>query len=41
MWHGWSSREINTVWWGNPKDMGHLEDSELAGRIILMWILKK
>jgi hypothetical protein len=28
-------------WWGNLRERDHLEDSGVAGRIILRWIFRK
>ena len=28
-------------WWGNLRERGHLEDSGVDGRIILIWIFMK
>jgi hypothetical protein len=28
-------------WWGNLREIDHLEDPELDGRIILTWIFRK
>jgi hypothetical protein len=29
------------VWWGNLRERDHLEDLEVDGRIILIWLCKK
>ena len=29
------------LWWGNLKEVYHLEDPDIGGRIILKWIFKK
>jgi hypothetical protein len=28
-------------WWGNVRETGHLEDTDIDGRIILRWIFRK
>ena len=28
-------------WWGNLREIDHLEDSGVGGRIILRWIIRK
>jgi len=32
---------VNRIWWGNPREREHLEDSVVDGKIILRWILRK
>jgi hypothetical protein len=35
-------REAYTgFWWGNLKEIDHLEDTDVDGRIILRWIFRK
>jgi len=42
MWHVWGRREVHTgFWWGNLREIDHLEDPGINGRIILRWILKE
>jgi len=42
MWHVWETAQVNTVfWWGQLREKGHFEDLDVAGRIILKWILHK
>jgi hypothetical protein len=41
MWHVWEPEEEHTGFWsGDLKEIGHLEDLGLSGRIILKWIFK-
>jgi len=41
-WHGrgWIEMHVG-FWWGNLKEVRHLEDLGVSGRIILKWILNK
>jgi len=42
MWHVWEIGAVLTGFWcGNLKESGHLEDSDVAKRIILKWVLKE
>jgi len=38
MWHVWETGE---VWWGEQREIDHLKDLGIDGRIILKWISKK
>jgi hypothetical protein len=41
MWYVWGPGEEHTGFWrGVVKEIGHLEDLGLSGRIILKWIFK-
>jgi len=41
MWHICGRGELRTkFWWGNMKELDHLEDPGIAGNM-LKWILKK
>jgi hypothetical protein len=41
MWHVGERGEVHTgFWWGNLKEIGHLEDPGIDGGTILKWILK-
>jgi len=37
----WDTRGVYRVWWGNLKEIDHLEDQDVDGRIILRWIFRK
>jgi hypothetical protein len=39
MWHVFGRGEVHAVWWGNLREMDHLEDVGVDGRIILKCIL--
>ena len=42
MWHVWERREIYAcIWWGNPKERGHLEDKGVDRTIILKMVLEE
>ena len=42
MWHVWGKGVIHRgFWWGDPKEVEHLQDLSLDGKIILKWIFKK
>jgi hypothetical protein len=42
MWRVWGRREAYAgFWWGNLKEIDHLGDPGLVGRIILRWIVWK
>lgn len=42
MWHVWGWIEMHVgFWWENLKEIRHLEDLEVSGRIILKWIINK
>jgi len=42
MKHIWGRGEVRTgFWWGDLREIDHLEDSGVDGRIILRWIFKK
>ena len=34
-------RGVYRVWWGNLRERDHLEDPDVDGRIILIWIFRK
>jgi hypothetical protein len=38
----WRRREVHTgFWWGNLKERGHLEDLDVDGLMLYVWILKR
>jgi hypothetical protein len=37
----WRAEVYTGFWWGNLREIEHLEDPEIDGRIILRWILRK
>jgi len=38
----WGMGEVNTgFWWGNLKEMNHLQDPGADEKIILRWIFRK
>jgi len=38
----WGRVEVCTVfWWGNLKERDHLENPDVDGKIILIWIFRK
>jgi hypothetical protein len=38
----WYRVEVYTrFWWGNLRERDHLEDANIHGRIILIWILRR
>jgi hypothetical protein len=38
----WGGGEVYTgFWWGNLKEIDHMDDSDVDGKIILKWIFKK
>jgi hypothetical protein len=42
MWHVWETEGVHTVlWWGELREIDHLEDLGTDGRFILQWISKK
>jgi len=42
MWHILGRGEACTgFWWGNVREIGHMEDPGTDGRIILRWIFRK
>ena len=42
MWPVWGRGEVHTgFWWGNLREIDHLEDPGIDGRIILRWIFRK
>jgi hypothetical protein len=42
VWHVWGRGEVYTgFWWGNLREIDHLEDPGIDGRIILTWIFRK
>jgi hypothetical protein len=42
MWRVWGRIEMCTgCWWGSLKEIGHWEDQNVDGRIILRWIFRK
>jgi hypothetical protein len=42
MWHIWETGEVHTgFWWGDLRQIYHLEDLGIDGRIILKWIFEK
>jgi len=42
MWPVWGRGEVHTgFWWGNLREIDHLEDPGIDGRIILTWIFRK
>jgi hypothetical protein len=42
MWRVWGIKEGCTVcWWGILRERGRWGDSDVDGRIILRWILRK
>jgi hypothetical protein len=42
MWPVWGRGEVHTgFWWETLRDLGHLEDVGVYGRIILKWVFKK
>jgi hypothetical protein len=39
MWLVWGTEEMPTgTWWGDLREINHLEDLDVDGRIILKWI---
>jgi len=39
---GMEKRRVHTgFWWGNLRERDHLEDLDVDGRIMLIWIFKK
>jgi len=34
-------RGVNRVWWGNLREIYHLGDTGVDGKLILRWIFKK
>jgi hypothetical protein len=41
MWHVWEAREIHVgFWWGDLKEIAHIKDIGVDGRILLKWIFK-
>jgi hypothetical protein len=42
MWQVWETGEVNTgFWWEYLRELDHVEDTDVDGRIILRWIFKK
>jgi hypothetical protein len=41
MWHVWGKGEAHIAfWWGHLREMHHLDNLRIEGRLILAWILK-
>jgi len=38
MWHVCETGEVTGFWWGDQREVYHLEDLGLDGRIILKWV---
>jgi hypothetical protein len=43
MWHVWGREDVRTgFWWGrNLRNVDHLKDLDVEGRIIIKWFFKK
>jgi hypothetical protein len=42
MWHVWGTGEVHTeFWWGDLREVDHLEDLGVDGKKILNWTFKK
>jgi hypothetical protein len=41
MQHEWGRRGINIRWWESQKEIDHLEDVDVGGRMTLKWMLEK
>jgi hypothetical protein len=40
--HEWGRGEVHTgLYWGNLREVDHLEDPDIVGRIILNWIFER
>jgi hypothetical protein len=40
MWHAWERKEKCTrFWWGSPKEIDHLDDQRVGGKMGSEWIL--
>ena len=42
MWRVWGRREVCTeFWWGSLREIDHMGDPDVDGRIILRWTCRK
>jgi len=39
--YGWRGEAYTGFWWGNLREIYHLGDPGIVGRIILRWIFRK